>query len=273
MADVPMVGEIAIRVHEGEISAATVSLNSDSTENTEVNRQAQETDCLLPIHDNQTEEQENQLNRAHYRNGNPGEDNDVIPEKVYAQNLRQIEENSELRLILREWEKMFELARERIEKKSTRAFNAKSELYQLIGFYSVFQGVVLTAVAQSNTLYCLSSWGPASLSLLASAVTVVSVHYKLTNYSRLKVALKDERTNAVDLLDQILELKNKGDEFDFSWLKGEYERRKSRKKSRKVEGLKPRYYWLVVLPLVLFSLIILACCFFVLCGPGSHNHP
>jgi lipopolysaccharide export LptBFGC system permease protein LptF len=95
------------------------------------------------------------------------------------------------------------------------------------------------------------------------------VHFKLTNYSRLKVALKDERTTAVDLRDQILELKNTGNEFDFAWFKDEYERRKSRKKSRKVEGLKPKYYCLVVLPLVLFSLIILASCFFVLCGPGS----
>ncbi|CAK9218701.1 unnamed protein product [Sphagnum troendelagicum] len=95
MADVPMVGEIAIRVHEGEISAATVSLNSDSTENTEVNRQAQETDCLLPIHDNQIEEQENQLNRAHYRNGNPGEDNDVIPEKVLLEQISELKARGE----------------------------------------------------------------------------------------------------------------------------------------------------------------------------------
>jgi len=188
MADLPMVGEIVIQVHEGEISATT----ANSTENAEVNRQAQETDCLLPIQDNQTEEQENQLNRAHNRNGNPGEDNDVIPEKVHAQNLRQIEENSELRLILREWEKGFELARERIEKKSTRAFNAKSELYQLIGFYSVFQGVVLTAVAQSTTIHCAQRWGPASLSLLASLVTVASVHFKLRSYSKLKCSLDKE---------------------------------------------------------------------------------
>jgi hypothetical protein len=196
MADVPMVGEIAIQVHEGEIPAAPVSVNPDSTENAEVNRQAQETDCLLPIHDNQTEEQENQLNRAHNRNGNPGEGNDDIPQKVYAQNLRQIEENSELRLILREWEKGFELARERIEKKSTRAFNAKSELYQLIGFYSVFQGVVLTAVAQSTTIHCAQSWGPASLSLLASLVTVASVHSKLRSYSKLKCSLDKEEGDA-----------------------------------------------------------------------------
>jgi len=133
-------------------------------------------------------------------NGNveaPVEIRILIPDEVEADRSLQIDKDPKLRLLLRDWEKNYKVARERIEKKETRTINAKAELYQLLGFYSVFQGVVLTAVAQSNTLYCLSSWGPASLSLLASAVTVVSVHYKLTNYSRLKVALKDERTNAV----------------------------------------------------------------------------
>ncbi|CAK9229944.1 unnamed protein product [Sphagnum troendelagicum] len=198
---------------------------------------------------------------------------DLIPDEVEADRSLQIDTDPKLRLLLRDWEKNYKVARERIEKKETRTINAKAELYQLLGFYSVFQGVVLTAVAQSNTLFCLSSWAPASLSLLASASTVVGVHYKLTSYSRLKVALKNERRTAVDLRDQILELKIKGNEFDFSWFKGEYERRESRKKPRKVEELKPRYYCLIVLPLVLFSLIILASCFFVLCGPGSRNLP
>jgi hypothetical protein len=121
----------------------------------------------------------------------------LIPDEVEADRSLQIDKDPKLRLLLRDWEKNYKVARERIEKKETRTINAKAELYQLLGFYSVFQGVVLTAVAQSNTLFCLSSWAPASLSLLASAVTVVSVHYKLTSYSRLKVALKDERTTAV----------------------------------------------------------------------------
>jgi len=268
MADLPMVGEIVIQVHEGEISATT----ANSTENAEVNRQAQETDCLLPIQDNQTEEQENQLNRAHNRNGNPGEDNDVIPEKVHAQNLRQIEENSELRLILREWEKGFELARERIEKKSTRAFNAKSELYQLIGFYSVFQGVVLTAVAQSTTIHCAQRWGPASLSLLASLVTVASVHFKLRSYSKLKCSLDKEEGESKVLSEQILELKAKGENFQFSWFKTKSYAKdfQSKKPKKKPQGLKRKYYWAVMVALLLFSTIILLCCIIVLCGPKTN---
>jgi hypothetical protein len=127
----------------------------------------------------------------------PDDVGNLIPDEREADCSLQIDKDPKLRLLLRDWEKSYKVARERIEKKETRTINAKAELYQMLGFYSVFQGVVLTAVAQSNTLYCLSSWAPASLSLLVSAVTVVSVHYKLTNYSRLKVALKGERTNAV----------------------------------------------------------------------------
>ncbi len=84
------------------------------------------------------------------------------------------------------------MARERIETKTTRTNNAKNDLYQWIGFFSVFQGVVLTAVAQSSTLGCQQSWAPASLSLIASVVTIVSVHFKLKSYRALEVNLANE---------------------------------------------------------------------------------
>jgi hypothetical protein len=80
----------------------------------------------------------------------------------------------------------------RIEKKNTRSINAKNELYQLIGFYSVFQGVVLTAVAQTSLMQCQQSWIPVSLSLLASIATIVSVYIRLKNYSDHRKALEEE---------------------------------------------------------------------------------
>jgi hypothetical protein len=149
--------------------------------------------CLL---ETEKKEDEKQLNGARKRNGNPREEEEeeeeVNPVEEEARFLLEIEKNKKLKVTLREWEKRYKVARERIEKKSTRAINAKNELYQLIGFYSVFQGVVLTAVAQSSTIFCKQSWGPASLSLLASIVTVLSVHFKLINYSELKSSLDQE---------------------------------------------------------------------------------
>ncbi|CAM6028451.1 unnamed protein product [Sphagnum balticum] len=108
--------------------------------------------------------------------------------------LLQIEKEKKLNQTLIDWEKRFNVASSRIEKKRTRSINTKNELYQLIGFYTVFQGVVLTAVAQTNLIRCSQSWGPASLSLLASIATIAGVYAKLKDYSELRRALEEEET-------------------------------------------------------------------------------
>jgi len=95
------------------------------------------------------------------------ESKNVNPIEVEVECLLQIEKDPKLNRALIDWETQFKVALSRIEKKRTRSINTKNELYQLIGFYSVFQGVVLTAVAQKNLIRCSQSWGPASLSLLA----------------------------------------------------------------------------------------------------------
>jgi hypothetical protein len=122
------------------------------------------------------------------------EDDDhlVNADEVKADRLYEIAKCEKLNLLLKDWEKQFKVARERIETKTTRTNSAKNDLYQWIGFFSVFQGVVLTAVAQSSTLGCQQSWAPASLSLIASVVTIVSVHFKLKSYRALEVNLKNE---------------------------------------------------------------------------------
>jgi hypothetical protein len=116
----------------------------------------------------------------------------VNPIEKEAERLLEIDEVPKLKRSLTEWEKRFEVSSLRIEKKNTRSINAKNELYQLIGFYSVFQGVVLTAVAQTNLIQCRQSWGPVSLSLLASIATIVSVYIKLKDYSQHRKDLEKE---------------------------------------------------------------------------------
>jgi hypothetical protein len=116
----------------------------------------------------------------------------VNPREIEAERLLEIDSVPKLKRILKEWEKRFEVSSLRIEEKSTRSINAKNELYQLIGFYSVFQGVVLTAVAQTSLIHCQQSWGPVSLSLLASIATIVSVYIKLKDYGDHRKALEEE---------------------------------------------------------------------------------
>jgi hypothetical protein len=120
---------------------------------------------------------------------NPDEFNE---DETIADHLFDIKQDKKLGCLLEDWEQQFKVARDRIETKTSRANNAKNDLYQWIGFFSVFQGVVLAAVAQSSTIGCRQSWAPASLSLIASLVTVVSVHFKLINYDDLNANLLKE---------------------------------------------------------------------------------
>jgi hypothetical protein len=78
-----------------------------------------------------------------------------------------------------------------------RINNINNELYQLISFYIVFQGVVFIAMARVNTLNCNSSYFPTFLSLLVSLVTTMGVYQKLNGFNNLKSILEDVIENAM----------------------------------------------------------------------------
>ncbi|CAK9224351.1 unnamed protein product [Sphagnum troendelagicum] len=193
------------------------------------------------------------------RNEEEEEEEEVVlvnPSEIEADCLLEIDSVPKLKRILTEWEKRFEVSSLRIEKKNTRSINAKNELYQLIGFYSVFQGVVLTAVAQTSLIQCQQSWGPVSLSLLASIATIVCVYIKLKDYSDHRKALEEETAISKALHFRISKLKQEGKNFEFP------EVRVGKKTSK---GLEPLYIVAVILALILFSGITLASCFAILC--------
>jgi len=107
--------------------------------------------------------------------------------------LLEIENDDFLRLQLKNWEEQAASIAKKIERKETRTFVVKNELYQLVGFYIVFQGVVLTAVAQAGALTCEQWWSPFTLSLIASIVTIVGVYQKLDAFRDVKDNLKEEK--------------------------------------------------------------------------------
>ncbi len=103
-----------------------------------------------------------------------------------AQRLYEIKNDKQLTWLLEEWEKQFQASQDSKLQEEARFNNAKHDLYQWIGFYSVFQGVVFTTVAVSNNLGCRQCWGPLLLSLIASVVTGVTVHCRFLDYEILK---------------------------------------------------------------------------------------
>ncbi len=109
--------------------------------------------------------------------------------------LSQIEEHPVLKLMLKDMENQAAAIARKIERKETRTFVVKNEIYQLLTFFVVFQGVVLTAVAQASTLKCRHWWAPFTLSLIASAMTFVGVYQKLETFRQVKDDFENERFN------------------------------------------------------------------------------
>jgi len=109
--------------------------------------------------------------------------------------LSQIEGHPLLKLKLKDMENQAAAIARKIERKETRTFVVKNEIYQLLTFYVVFQGVVLTAVAQASMLKCRHWWAPFTLSLIASAMTFVGVYQKLETFRQVRDDFENERFN------------------------------------------------------------------------------
>jgi hypothetical protein len=106
--------------------------------------------------------------------------------------LLDIENNPFYVTALQEWSRKEALFSNRVERKKKIVSNLKNEIYQLIGFFSVFQGVILTAVAQSSLLHCNNLWSPISLSVLASAASISGVVHKLMQIQSFETTIDSE---------------------------------------------------------------------------------
>jgi len=107
--------------------------------------------------------------------------------------LLEIENDPILRLQLKNWEEQAKSISRRIERKENRTYAVKNEVYQLLGFYLVFQGVVLTAVAQASVLTCEEWWSPFILSSMTSIVAIVGVYQKLQSLHDVEENLREEK--------------------------------------------------------------------------------
>jgi hypothetical protein len=129
--------------------------------------------------------------------------------------LLEIENDPILRLQLKNWEEQAKSISRRIERKENRTYAVKNEVYQLLGFYLVFQGVVLTAVAQASVLTCEEWWSPFILSSMTSIVAIVGVYQKLQSLHDVEDNLREERVSYQVLSRNIQLFKRKGRSFDF----------------------------------------------------------
>lgn len=180
--------------------------------------------------------------------------------------LIQIEEHPVLKLKLKDMENQAAAIARKIERKETRTFVVKNEIYQLLTFFVVFQGVVLTAVAQASTLKCRHWWAPFTLSLIASAMTFVGVYQKLETFRQVKDDFENERFNFSALTKDIQKFKMKGKTFSFKKDVTYGTRRATRRKGFwRLCELVFSLNFIVFVSLLGFSAVILIACKVILC--------
>jgi hypothetical protein len=82
------------------------------------------------------------------------------------------------KVALEEWQNNSVLFGNRVDKRKEESRNVRNEVYQLVGFFSAFQGLLLTAVAQSSLLHKNNRAFPLALSAFATVLTVIAVGQK-----------------------------------------------------------------------------------------------
>lgn len=97
-----------------------------------------------------------------------------------------------------EWKDQVQDLEAKVEKRTKHTNQLTNELYQLLGLYSVFVGVVFTAVLQSTRFECRHVWSPIVLCLIAYFGTLFIIDKKSKEIDNNRSLLKtDEESRKV----------------------------------------------------------------------------
>ena len=117
-----------------------------------------------------------------------------------------IKQNTVYDEVLQDAERSFNLITQLLERRGKRVEDLTNQVFNLVGFFSVFQGVILTAVTQLSTSatmqlgatqqarpLCGKVWVPAVLSALAAVASVVAVVLKFKHLYTLDESISEEK--------------------------------------------------------------------------------
>ncbi|KAJ7515672.1 hypothetical protein O6H91_22G022600 [Diphasiastrum complanatum] len=190
-----------------------------------------------------------------------------IKTKSRQQSIREIEESFAHKVHLQQLQDEEKILKSRIERKELKYNAAQNEIYQLLGMFFVFQGVVFTAVAQAQALTCKQWWSPFTLSLFASLATLAALLQKLAALRKFQRQLLVDKDEARILFRYIRTLKDQGSSFDLDSDPG-----RSRKPSRQLllatreANIFIFFYGAALMTVVVFfSIRILVSCSKILC--------
>ena len=112
----------------------------------------------------------------------------VVKKKTYAEefvddyvtikNVLDIKDNPVYRTAFEEWNRQLKAWRIKLVDTESEKTDLTTQVYNIVGFFSVFQGVVFTAVSQVSSgsgETCRKTWVPILLSVIAALVTIFSL--------------------------------------------------------------------------------------------------
>ncbi|KAH9544233.1 hypothetical protein CY35_13G107900 [Sphagnum magellanicum] len=118
-------------------------------------------------------------------------DEPINPEEIRIHYLPQVQGLMPTRINV--WKVAFEeisnqkkLLQKQFDKTEEEIRSVKNEIYQVIGFFSAFQGLLITAAAQSNLLRCNNVGFILALSAFATALAVFGIWQKIMAMEKLR---------------------------------------------------------------------------------------
>jgi hypothetical protein len=107
-----------------------------------------------------------------------------------------IEADPVYKATLEEWDRRETYLGKRVDRREKTSADLRNQVFNIVGFFSVFQGVVLTAVSQlksSTGPHCGTVWFPVVLSLAALLVAGIGVWLKFTDLEGLELSISNEK--------------------------------------------------------------------------------
>jgi hypothetical protein len=114
------------------------------------------------------------------------------------QSLLKLDRYPEHKKAWEEWQRKGKVLNSRVSRREARSADVTNQIFNIIGWYAVFLGVVLTAVSQltqtaSNVPVCGKIWFPILLTGFGTVVTICGIIYKYTTLKSLELTIQSER--------------------------------------------------------------------------------
>jgi len=170
------------------------------------------------------------------------------------------------KLALEDWQRTEEYLSSSVSRREGRSAELTNQIYNIFGWFAVFQGVVLTAVSQlTQTLQgeplCGKIWSPIVLTGFATFATVLGILHKFTSLQSLEYTIHTERQAKLEVAKRASCLRREGPQIFKFHLNTD--------NSKPATKAKP-FWWnrslsLVILSLGIFTFIFIMSYFVILC--------